>query len=95
MNDATAPSSRRVRNQLGDFASTDTPLGAQFESRQFFAVDHVPYCLSRQIQPFTRLAWSQRERLNSLDHGQPSNASNGKRCLGELRKNVTSSYADR
>ena len=41
MNDATAPSSRRVRNQLGDFASTDTPLGAQFESRQFFAVDHV------------------------------------------------------
>jgi len=44
---------------FGEFSARYTPTGANFESRQFFAVDHSQYGVGRQIQQFSGLAWTQ------------------------------------
>jgi hypothetical protein len=54
-----------------DLAYRDAPTQAHFESRQFFAVNHVPYSLDREIQQFSGLTRSQpRYRVKSLLHSQ-------------------------
>jgi hypothetical protein len=42
-----------------EFGARYTPTSANFESRQFFAVDHSQYGVGRQIQQFSGLAWTQ------------------------------------
>jgi len=58
-NDVTEPSSLRAWFQLSNFGLRDTPASADFVSEQFFSLDHFSYCVGRQIQQFSGLAWSQ------------------------------------
>jgi len=56
---------------FGEFSARYTPTGANFESRQFFAVDHSQYGVGRQIQQFSGLAWTQEwSRIRLVLHGQ-------------------------
>ena len=71
-NDATEPSSLRAWFQLSNFGLRDTPASADFVSQQFFSLDHFSYCVGRQIQQFSGLAWSQQRHVDWVLHSQPS-----------------------
>ena len=71
-NDATEPSSLRAWFQLSNFGLRDTPASADFVSQQFFSLDHFSYCVGRQIQRFSGLAWSQQRHVDWVLHSQPS-----------------------
>ena len=71
-NDATEPSSLRGWFQLSNLGLRDTPASADFVSQQFFSLDHFSYCVGRQIQQFSGLAWSQQRHVDWVLHSQPS-----------------------
>jgi hypothetical protein len=71
-NDATEPSSLRAWFQPSNFGLRDTPASADFVSQQFFSLDHFSYCVGRQIQQFSGLAWSQQRHVDWFLHSQPS-----------------------